>query len=230
MPQAAREGKLEVEGAGPVSTLLLRPPRARALLVLAHGAGAGMRHPFMEAMAEALARRRLATLRYAFPYAEAGRRRPDRPRVLLATVRAARARATEQARGLPVLAGGKSMGGRMTSLLAADEGLPGGPSGVRGLVFLCFPLHPAGRSSTERAAHLARVPVPMLFLQGTRDRLADPDLLLPICEELGASAAVHVVLDADHGFHVPKRTGRTDADVREELADAIAAFAGRVVG
>ena len=144
--------------------------------------------------------------------------------MLLATVRAALVRAGKEARGLPVLAGGKSMGGRMTSLLAAEEGV----EGVRGLVFLGFPLHAAGRPSTERADHLGRLRLPMLFLQGTRDRLADLGHLIPVCEQLGENAVVHVVPEADHGFHVPKRTGRTDEEVREELADVVADFTRRV--
>lgn len=224
MAADVREASLEVPGGGAVTTLLLRPRRARALLVLAHGAGAGMRHPFLEGMADALGRRGIATLRFQFPYAEAGRRRPDARGLLLATVRGALGLAAKEARGLPVLAGGKSMGGRMTSLLAAEEGL----EGVRGLVFLGFPLHAAGRPSAERAGHLAKVPLPMIFLQGTRDRLADLEHLIPVCEELGERAVLHLVPEADHGFHVPKRTGRTDDEVREELADVVADFTKRV--
>ncbi len=204
--------------AGEVGALLLRPERARWLLVLAHGAGADMHHAFMEGAARALADEGIATLRYQFPYTEKGKRRPDPRPLLLATVRAALAAAAEVADGLPILAGGKSMGGRMTSLAAAEEALPG----VRGIVFFGFPLHPAGKqdAAAERAAHLRQVGVPMLFLQGSRDRLADLELLRPIHAKLGAGAALHVVEDADHGFHVPKRTGRSDADVLVELARA----------
>lgn len=207
-----------------VSALLLRPPDARALLVLAHGAGAGMSHRFLEGLAAALAAGGIATLRYQFPYAEAGGRRPDpRPR-LLETVRAAVAVAAQTAEGLPLLAGGKSMGGRMTSLAAAEAPLPG----VRGLVFVGFPLHPAGRPGSERAAHLAQVELPMLFLQGTRDHLADLALLRPICEGLGARATLHVVEGADHGFAVLRRSRRSGEDVLRELARAVADFAERV--
>jgi hypothetical protein len=188
-------------------------------VVLGHGAGAGMRHPFMDRAADALAARGLATLRYQFPYMEAGRRRPDPHPILVATVRAAVARAAGE--GLPLLAGGKSMGGRMTSRAAAEEALPG----VRGLVFLGFPLHPAGRPGTERAEHLSGVDVPMLFLQGTRDRLADLDLLQPVCRELGSRATLHVVEGADHSFGVLVRSGRSADEVMAELADAVAAWA-----
>ncbi len=210
--------------AGEVSGLLLRPRGASALLVLGHGAGAGMRHPFMERIAAAVSDRGIATLRYQFPYMEAGARRVDPRPVLLATVRAAVAEGRRRARGLPLLAGGKSMGGRMTSLAAAEEGLPD----VRGLVFLGFPLHPAGRPGSERAAHLAQVELPMCFLQGTRDRLADLDLLRPVCDALGPRAALHVSEGADHSFHVLKRSGRSEAEVLDEISDAVAAFARRV--
>lgn len=205
---------------GEVSGLLLRPADARCVLVLGHGAGAGMRHPFLSSTCEALAERRIATFRYHFPYMERGSRVPDPGPVLIATVRSAVAEAARAAADLPRFAGGKSMGGRMTSMAASQSELPG----VRGLVFLGFPLHPANRRSTERADHLASVRVPMLFLQGTRDRLADLELLLPICQELGERATVHVVEGADHSFHVPKRSGRTDTEVRAELADRIAAW------
>jgi predicted alpha/beta-hydrolase family hydrolase len=197
--------------------MLLRPPRARRLLVLAHGAGAGMRHPFLEALASALAARRVATWRYEFPYMAAGRRRIDPPALLEETVRANVAAAAAAAPDLPLLAGGKSMGGRMTSQAQARARLPG----VRGLVFVGFPLHPAGRPGTARAAHLAAIDLPMLFLQGTRDALAPLDLLRPV---LPPRAILHVVDDADHAFHVRKRSGRDDAAVIEELADAVAAL------
>jgi predicted alpha/beta-hydrolase family hydrolase len=213
--------------AGEVSGLLARPAAARWLLVLAHGAGAGMRHPFMAAIAERLAGRGVATFRYQFPYMEKRSRRPDPRPLLLATARAAVAAAADLAPGLPLLAGGKSMGGRMTSGAAADR--KAGPlPGVRGLVFFGFPLHPAGRPSTERGDHLAEVSVPMLFLQGGRDALADLALLRPLCAGLGArglGVTLHEIEAADHSFHVLKRSGRTDADVLDELADATAAWA-----
>lgn len=209
------------QSSGEVSALLERPRGADALLVLAHGAGAGMRHPFMEAICEQLAARRLATFRYQFPYMEQGRRSPSPRGVLLATVRAAVAAAAKEAGGLPLLAGGKSMGGRMTSLAASEEPLPG----VRGLVFLGFPLHAAGRPSGERGDHLAGVTVPMLFLQGTRDKLAELSLLEPLCRELGRRATLHVVEGGDHSFRVLKRSGRSDDEALDELADAIRAFA-----
>ena len=203
-------------GAGEVSALLVRPADARWLLVLAHGAGADMRHVFMEGAAQALAAEGVATFRYQFPYTERGRRRPDPRPLLLATVRSALGAAAREAGDLPLLAGGKSMGGRMTSLAAAEGGLPG----VQGIVFFGFPLHPAGKeaAAAERAAHLAEVALPMLFLQGSRDRLARLELLRPVHARLAPRATLHVVADADHGFHVPKRSGRTDADIQNELA------------
>ena len=207
-----------------VSALLVRPPGARWLLVLAHGAGAGMRHPFLEGLAAALAAQAIATLRYQFPYVEAGSRRPDPRPLLLATVRAAVAAAAERAPDLPLLAGGKSMGGRMTSLAASEAPL----ATVRGLVFVGFPLHPAGRPGCERGDHLASVALPMLFLQGTRDALADLSLLRPVCGALGARASLVVVDGADHGFHVTKARGGAARDVAAELAAAVRAFAERV--
>lgn len=198
-----------------VSGLLVRPADARCLLVLGHGAGAGMRHPFMAGLSERLAAEGIASLRYQFPYVEAGRRRPDRRDVLLATVRAAVEAAAKEAPGLPLLAGGKSMGGRMTSLAASEQALPG----VQGLVFFGFPLHPAGRPSIERAAHLDAVRLPMLFLAGERDRLAELELLRPVCADLGPRGKLHVVAGADHGFHVLKRSGRSDDEVLGELAE-----------
>jgi predicted alpha/beta-hydrolase family hydrolase len=214
---------LPVDGRA-VSALLQRPAGARWLLVLAHGAGAGMRHPFLEGLAGALAERAVATLRYQFPYAEAGRRRPDPRPLLLATVRAAVAAGAERAPDLPLLAGGKSMGGRMTSLAAA--GAPLAPA--RGLVFVGFPLHPAGRPGSERAEHLAAVALPMLFLQGTRDALADLARLRPVCAALGPRAELAVLEGADHGFRVPKPRGASARDVLGELAAALRAFAERV--
>jgi uncharacterized protein len=207
--------------AGSVSTLLLRPPGARWLLLLGHGAGAGMRHRFMEDMSRALAEVGIATFRYQFPYMEARSRRPDPRATLLATVRAAHAAARVAAPDLPLFAGGKSMGGRMASQAAAEAPL----DGVRGLVFLGFPLHAAGRPSDERGAHLAALDLPMLFLQGERDRLADLTLLRPLCESLGARATLEVVPTADHGFHVLKRSGRSDAEVIAGLAESVAAWA-----
>lgn len=199
---------------GEVSALLERPDAARSILVFGHGAGAGMRHHFMEDAASALAVRGVATFRYQFPYVEKGQFRPDPQPILVATVRSAVAAAREAAGDLPMLAGGKSMGGRMTSLAASKEALPG----VQGLVFFGFPLHPAGAPSIERAAHLDRVTVPMLFLAGTRDKLADLDLLCPVIDRLGGKATLHVLEGADHSFEVLKRTGRTAADVLVELA------------
>jgi predicted alpha/beta-hydrolase family hydrolase len=192
---------------------------ARAGYVLAHGAGAGMRHPFMTAVAKGLAERSIATLRYEFPYMQGGNpRRPDPPKVAHAAVRAA----VEEARGrmpkLPLFAGGKSFGGRMTSKAQAIEPLPG----VQGLVFLGFPLHAAGKPSDERAKHLFDVKVPMLFLQGSRDALADLTLLEPVVKKLGSRATLEVFADADHSFHVPAKTGRKDADVMADLVERMA--------
>jgi predicted alpha/beta-hydrolase family hydrolase len=198
---------------GTVPGILLRPPDAWLLYVLAHGAGAGMRHRFMDAIAEALAARRIATLRYEFPYMAGGARRPDPPPVLQATVRAAAAAAAHLAPDLPVVAGGKSLGGRMTSGAQAREPLPG----VHALVFLGFPLHPPKQPGLSRAEHLAGVHVPMLFLQGTRDDLADLALVTGVCRDLGPRATLHVVDGANHAFEVLKRSGRTNEEVREEL-------------
>ena len=205
---------------GTVSGLLQHPSDARALYVLAHGAGAGMRHAFMEAIADRLAARGIGTLRYQFPYMEQGKKRPDRPPVAMAAVRAACAQGRELAPGLPLLAGGKSFGGRMTSQAAAEEPL----DGVAGLVFLGFPLHAPGKPGDGRAAHLADVTVPMLFVQGTRDALADLELMRGVTERLGDRATLHVVDGGDHSFKVPKRSGRTADVVLDELADAIAGW------
>jgi predicted alpha/beta-hydrolase family hydrolase len=209
------------ESAGAVSGLLMRPPDARCLYVLAHGAGAGMRHRFMEAVAAGLSDRGVATLRYQFPYTEVGGRRPDPPAVLQATVRSAVATARNVAPGLPLLAGGKSLGGRMTSSAAARGELPG----VRGLVFLGFPLHAPNRPGIERAEHLDAVQRPMLFLQGTRDALADLTLMRTVCGRLGERATLHVLEGGDHSFAVLKRSGRDQEEVMAELADAIASWA-----
>lgn len=211
------------EGAEIVA-LLRRPPDARALFVFAHGAGAGMHHAFMEATAEALAARRIATLRYEFPYMTQKRGYPDRPKVLDATVRAALARGLDE--GLPLFAGGKSMGGRMTSQSLAAGGL----DAVRGVCFLGFPLHPPKKPSVTRGAHLESVKVPMLFLQGTRDDLAELSLLTPICARLGARATLHVIEGANHAFEVPKKSGRTHADVIDELATTIDRFCETTLG
>lgn len=213
---APRELRFQASSsAGETSALLLLPDGARALFVLGHGAGAGMRHPFMETVARLMAARKFATFRYQFAYMERGRRRPDPQPILLATVRSALAAAAGEAPALPLFAGGKSMGGRMTSLAAAATPL----ERVRGLVFFGFPLHPSGKPSTDRAAHLADVDLPMLFLQGTRDRLADLELLGPVCEKLGSAATLHVVDGADHSFQVLKRSGRSTEEVLEELVE-----------
>jgi predicted alpha/beta-hydrolase family hydrolase len=201
-----------------VSALLLVPPDVRACYVLAHGAGAGMRHPFMTAVANGLAERRVATLRYQFPYMEQGSRRPDVPKVAHATVRAAVAEAARQLPELPLFAGGKSFGGRMTSQAQAAEPLPG----VCGLAFLGFPLHAPGKPSDERAKHLFDVQIPMLFLQGTRDEFAELQLLEAVCQRLGDPSTLKLVPDADHSFHVPARTGRKDTEVMAELLDTLA--------
>ena len=200
-----------------VSGLLLRPADARLLYVLAHGAGAGMRHPFLEAISQRLAEQGIATLRYQFRYMEQRSRRPDPPAVAAATVRAAVAEAARLTPGLPLVAGGKSFGGRMTSTAQAEEPLPG----VRGLVFLGFPLHPPGRPDDKRAEHLALVTIPMFFLQGTRDEFAGLELLRPVVKRLGDRATLHLVEGGDHSFKVPKKSGRSDEDVMGELARAI---------
>jgi len=216
------ELQIEISGAiGAVSGILRRPPDAWLMYVLAHGAGAGMRHLFLEAVSASLGARGVATLRYQFPYMEAGRKRPDAPAVLEATVRAAVARARDLAPGLGIIAGGKSLGGRMTSAAAAEQALPG----VGGLVFLGFPLHPPGRPGTSRADHLGRVDLPLLFLQGSRDDFARLDLITDVCEELGVNATLQVVEDADHSFAVHRRSGRTRDEVIDELAQAITAWA-----
>jgi len=220
----ASERRLPVSKSVEVSALLTSPASPRALYVLAHGAGAGMRHRFLETMAQRLAARGIATLRYQFPYTEQGSRRIDPEPLLLDTVRAAVAMGREEAGGVPLLAGGKSMGGRMTSRAAAVEPL----EGVAGLVFLGFPLHPAGRPGVSRAEHLHQVDLPMLFLQGTRDTLAELDLLRPVVEKLGPRATLRIVEHADHMFHVLKKSGRSDEQVLDELADTVAAWSGKL--
>lgn len=209
-----------------VSGLWLTSPRARAAYVFGHGAGVGMEHPSMAAVATELADLGIATLRYQFPYMERGSKRPDAPQLCHATVRAAVAEATLLARGLPLFAGGRSFGGRMTSQAQAAAALPG----VRGLAFLAFPLHPAGRPDTTRAHHLSGVNVPMLFLQGTRDELAKLELLQPVTAGLGQLARLHLLPDADHSFHVPARTGKKDSHVRSEALQALGKWVDEVVG
>jgi uncharacterized protein len=205
-------------GGETVSGLLLRPPGARALYLFAHGAGAGMTHKAMESNAQGLAARGIATLRYQFPYMEKGSKRPDPPRIAHAAVRAAAARAAELASDLPLFAGGRSFGGRMTSQAQADEPL----AGARGLAFLGFPLHSAGKPGTDRAEHLARVRLPMLFVTGERDALADLDLLRPVVASLGNCATLHVVKHADHSLKVAASSGRTAAEAEAEALDALA--------
>jgi predicted alpha/beta-hydrolase family hydrolase len=208
-----------------VSALLQVPRAATSCFVLAHGAGAGMEHPSMTAIATELAARSVATLRFQFPYMELRSRRPDPPPVCHATVRAAVAEAARRAPKLALFAGGRSFGGRMTSQAQAIEPLPG----VRGLAFIGFPLHPTGKPSAERAEHLRDVKIPMLFLQGTRDELAKPDLLQPVIERLGARATLKLLQDADHSFHVPARSGRKDPEVRAEMLDALAAWIAQAI-
>ncbi len=204
-----------------VSGLLQVPANAIACYVMAHGAGAGMTHPFMAAVADGLGQRRIATLRFQFPYMEQGLRRPDGPALAHATVRAAVEAAARLAPSLPLIAGGKSFGGRMTSQAQAEAPLPG----VRGLVFLGFPLHPPRKPSDDRAKHLSEVRIPMLFLQGTRDALAAMQLLVPLVERLGDTAAtLALAQDAVHSFHVPARFGWTDLQALAELLDAAAAW------
>ena len=215
---SAQKLKIEVTKSGAVSPLLLRPDRSRACFVFAHGAGAGMAHPFMQAFAEGLCARGIASLRYQFPYMEKASKRPDPPAIAHATVRAAVTEAGRHCPDVPLVAGGKSFGGRMTSQAQAAAPLPG----VRGLAFLGFPLHPAGKPSTDRAAHLADIHVPMLFLQGTRDSLAELKLIEPVVKRLGPSGRLHPVEGADHSFHVLARSGRNDPEVMREILDAFA--------
>ena len=219
--------KLRVPDAGEVSALLLRPANAHWLLVLAHGAGAGMSHPFLAKLAHELSELAVATFRYQFPYMEQRRRVPDPPAVLTSTVRAAVRAANQAAPDLPILAGGKSMGGRMTSQAAAEDRSESAPelARVQGLVFFGFPLHPPGRPGTKRADHLSLVKKPMLFLQGTRDQFADLKLLRPVCEQLGARATLREIATADHSFHVLKSSGKTDGEIMRELAQAVRAWA-----
>jgi predicted alpha/beta-hydrolase family hydrolase len=243
-----------------VSAILLRPADASCLLVLAHGAGAGMRHSFREEMAEELAGAKVATLRFNFPYMEQRRKVPDRAPVPTEAVLAAVRTAAEAAPELPLFAGGKSYGGRMSSQAAADTSLPSAQTSlasaasrlsasktsraadtsqastagasmakVRGLVFFGFPLHPPDQPSTKRAEHLARVKLPMLFLQGTRDKLADLSLLRPICAKLGSRATLHIIETADHSFHVLKSSGKTDAEVMREMARTVGDWTDKII-
>jgi predicted alpha/beta-hydrolase family hydrolase len=207
-----------------VSGLIVAPDKPLAGYVLAHSAGAGMAHSFMNQAADGLARRGIATLRYQFPYMEAKRGRPDSPAVATATVRAAVDEARRRLPGLPLVAGGKSFGGRMTSQAEAAS-----PLGVVGLGFFCFPLHPPEKPGTSRADHLSDVKVPMLFLQGTKDEFANLDLLEPVVAGLGSRARLHLIPEANHAFHVPARSGRKDSDVREELFDTLAAWIAGII-
>lgn len=220
MAATSQSVKIAVPGAGEVSAVLDLPAGPFACYVFAHGAGAGMAHAFMATVAEGFVQRGVAVLRFQFPFMEQGSRRTDAPPVAQAAVRAAVQAAAERMPGLPLFAGGKSFGGRMTSQAQASEPLPG----VRGLVFVGFPLHPAGKPSTQRADHLADVEVPMLFLQGTRDALAELDLVRQVTAGLRERATLHVVDGADHAFHVLVRSGRNDAQVRDEILDAAVAW------
>ncbi|MEP7295527.1 MAG: alpha/beta family hydrolase [Burkholderiales bacterium] len=206
-----------------VSGLLLAPAKAATCFVFAHGAGAGMKHVFMTTFAEGLALRGVATLRYQFPYMENGSKRPDAPKVAHAAVRAAAAEVQRRFPRLPLIAGGKSFGARMTSQAQALEPLPG----VRGLAFVGFPLHPAGKPALERADHLKQVAIPMLFLQGTRDELAGLELLQPMVNELGSRATLALFEDADHSFHVRLRSGQTDAQVMSAMLDTFAEWVAK---
>lgn len=216
---AAEPVTIEIPNSPPVSGFWQTPASPWAALVLAHGAGAGMAHKAMAAIADGLEAFGVATLRFQFPYMEKGGKRPDPPRIAHAAVRAAVAEGRRLAAGLPLFAGGKSFGGRMTSQAQAAAPL----EGVRGLVFFAFPLHPAGQPAIERADHLAGVALPMLFIQGTKDTLADLPRLRHVVRELGSRATLQLIDDADHSFHVPKKTGRTDAEALDgALRDAVA--------
>ena len=224
MSADGRAVAIGLESGGRVSGLLVAPEGVHACLVLAHGAGAGMTHPFMASAARGLAERGVATLRYQFPYMERRAKRPDPPAVAQAAVRAAVTEAARLLPGMPLFAGGKSFGGRMTSQAQGESPLPG----VLGLAFLGFPLHPPGKPTDERGRHLHDVAIPMLFLQGSRDEFADMALLAPLVERLGARALLKVLADADHSFHVPARSGRKDSEVREELLGALAGWIAAV--
>jgi predicted alpha/beta-hydrolase family hydrolase len=217
--------KIEVDPAQSVSGLLLNPQHARACFVFAHGAGAGMTHPFMQSVATGLCERGVATLRYQFPYMEKGAKRPDSPTMARATVRAAVEAARRLCGDLPMIAGGKSFGARMTSHAQATTPLPG----VRGLAFLGFPLHPAGKPSDERGRHLSDIQIPMLFLQGTRDKLAKMPLLEQLTQVLGARASLQLFEHADHSFHAPARSGQNDRDIMRDMLDALTAWIGTLL-
>ena len=225
MNTAAEALQIQIVPGELVSALLMQPPQARACYVFAHGAGAGMTHASMEKVAAGLAERGIATLRYQFPYMEKGSKRPDAPAVAHAAVRAAVSEAGRRCGALPLIAGGRSFGGRMTSQAQALSPSPG----VRGLAFLGFPLHPAGKPSSERAKHLTGVNIPMLFLQGTRDALAELNLLEPVVKDLGSRAQLRLLEGADHSFHVLKSSGRNDREVMDEALDAFVAWVGAVV-
>jgi predicted alpha/beta-hydrolase family hydrolase len=216
---------IPVSGTVNVSGLWQCPRHCNAALILAHGAGAGMEHPFMASVANELALLGLATLRYQFPYMENQRKRPDPPVLCHATVRAAVAAAHEQSASLPIFAGGKSFGGRMTSQAQAVTPLPG----VRGIIFLGFPLHPPKQPSDERAQHLSRIKIPLLFLQGTRDTFAEMTLLQPLIRNLGTSASLTLIEDADHSFHVPAKTGRSSAEVQSAMLNALAGWMSSII-
>jgi predicted alpha/beta-hydrolase family hydrolase len=222
---SAQSLRIEVGPGEAVSALLMQPAQTRACYVFAHGAGAGMTHASMETVAAGLSQRGIATLRYQFPYMEKGSKRPDAPAVAHAAVRAAVAEARRCCPSLPLIAGGRSFGGRMTSQAQALS-----PFGVRGLAFLGFPLHPAGKPSSDRAKHLMDVKIPILFLQGTRDALAELRLLEPVVKSLGSRATLHLLDGADHSFHVLKSSGRNDREVMDEALDAFAAWVDEVVG
>ena len=224
MRAAPQPISISVNDSQRVSGLLQAPAAARACYVLAHGAGAGMTHPFLTTIADGLAERGIATLRYQFPYMERGSKRPDAPELAHATVRAAVTEASHWLPGLALFVGGKSFGGRMTSQAQAASALPR----VRGLVFLGFPLHPPGKPSNERARHLSEVKIPMLFLQGTRDEFAELQRLEAVCKQL-ERATLKLFQDADHSFHVPARTGRKDSEIRAELVEALASWIGRIM-
>ncbi|UPK35418.1 dienelactone hydrolase family protein [Bradyrhizobium sp. 186] len=215
-----KELKLDIERIGMVSAILMQPDKARACYVLAHGAGAGMRHSFLEEIASGLANRGIATFRFNFPYMEKNQRRPDQPMVAHATISAAVEEAARLCPGVTLVAGGKSFGGRMTSQAQSKAPLPG----VKALAFLGFPLHADNKPSTERAEHLARVDVPMLFLQGTRDRLADLGTLKPVVKALGPKAKLHEIEGGDHSFAVLRKSGRSNDEALEEVLDALAAW------
>ncbi len=225
MRERPQPATISVDDTHRIPGLLQTPPEASACYVMAHGAGAGMKHPFMQAMADVLAGDGIATLRYQFPYMERGSKRPDAPRLAHATVRAAVAEASRLLPELALVAGGKSFGGRMTSQAQAASPLPG----IRGLVFLGFPLHPAGKPSNERGAHLYDVEVPMLFLQGTRDELADLPLLQTLVAKLGERATLKLFEDSDHSFHVPARTGRKDPEIMAQMSAASVDWIRRVI-